>query len=355
MGYFGWCLSALAWAGLVALHYPRPHLGGDQAMGYGLGLMAGSMAMLVGLLLVAMVLIRREGMDLPVSLLPLVAAASVAVATFFFGVLRTEPAPGVLGPLRWLAVSGALIWLPGLTLAALAVFLVPFWRHQAPVWLWQWPLLATAGLSAVGLLSALTGWAAGAPARMEARAQAIRTEDAARIEQHLADIRAWQPSAGVLPLLALTGRFHEPSVRESAVARIRSVPDGEEQMRALLDHESWYPEVYTFLDGNAVTDPASMVQPLERSILRMAGDIRRQIRDANNLQSWSFDHLGIERLLRAVDGQFSPYKSALVPALRDVREAFQTPPPERFRGVRFEAARSLEKWLSRQSSPLPPQ
>lgn len=355
LGYLGWCLSALAWAGLLALHYPRPNLAGDQAMGYGLGLMAACLTLLAGLVLVAVVMIRRDGISFPMSLVPLAGAAAVAVGAFFYGVLRTEPAPGILGPLRWLAASHALIWLPGLTLAALAVFLVPSWRHQAPVWLWQWSLLATAGLSAVGLLTALTGWAAGAPARMESRVREHRMEDAARIGQHLTDIRNWEPSSGVLPLLALTGRYHEPAVREAAVARIHSLPDWESQLRALLDHAAWYPEVYTYLDGNTVTNPEGMVKPLESSIRRMAGDIRSQIRDANNLQSWSFDHMGIERLLRAVDGQFSPYKSALVPALRDVGQAFRTPPPERFRGVRFDTARSLEKWLSRHSPPIPPQ
>lgn len=344
----GWVLALLSWAGLLALHYPRPNLGGEQGMGYGLGLLACSVGFFLGLVLLTGVLARKAGWSVPWTLYALAGAGGLAVTVFVCGWLRAEAASGLPAILYRLSAAHGLIWIPGLTLGLLLpVLLVQGDPGETPLFLSR-ALGFMAGLGLLGVASWAGTWLAGLPARQAAELATYQQEDTERRQGHLADIAAWQPEQGMPLILSLTGRYHDPEVREAAVARIRAVPDWEDELVRLLGTQGHYYQVYHFLDGNTVDHPEWFIAPLEQSIRRMAGDVRTEIPRANNLQHWSFDHLGIERLTRMMDGQFAPYKPSLVPALREVARALQTTPPERFKGVRFDAARSLDQWLDSQ-------
>jgi hypothetical protein len=344
----GWVVALLSWAGLLALHYPRPNLGGEQGMGYGLGLLACSVGFFLGLELLTGILARKAGWSTPWVLYALAGAGGLAVTVFVCGWLRAEASAGMPAILYGLSAAHGLIWIPVLTLGlVLPVLLMQGGHGETPLLLWR-ALGFMAGLGLLGVASWAGTWLAGLPARQEAELATYRQEDTARRQRHLQDIASWQPEQGMPLILSLTGRYHDPEVREVAVARIRAVPDWEEELIRLLGTQGHYYQVFHFLDGNDVDHPDRFIAPLEQSIHRMAGDIRTEIPGANNLQHWSFDYLGIERLTRIMDGQFAPYKPSLVPALHEVARAFQTTPPERFKGVRFDAARSLDQWLDRQ-------
>lgn len=348
----GWIIATISWICLLFLHYPRPNLGGEQAISYAYGLFACSIGFGFGLILMTGILIWQEGLSMPIALILTAGTVAIAVTTFFCCVLLTEPASWIQGPLRWIATGGGLIWIPAFTLVAAFFWVMPGLRELAPVWLWQWPLRFTSGISAFALAIFFLGWLAGLPGRQKAEVEAHYQEEAARHQQHLAEIAAWQLKSGILPLLALTGRFHDQAVRQAAVDRVRSVEDWEQQLIKLLESEGYYYHVYTFLDGNKVENPAFFVPALQVSIKQMAIDIQMQIHNADNLQHWTFDYLGVDKLTRVIDQEFVAHKAILVPTMWEVSHAFQTKPPARFKGVAFDADRQLSKWLAGQDKTL---
>jgi hypothetical protein len=109
----------------------------------------------------------------------------------------------------------------------------------------------------------------------------------------------------------------------------------------------YHTETYTFLDGNKVEHPEKFLDPLNHSILRLAVEVRKDIKEANNLQDWYFDHFGIERLLRAIDEQFADKGLDFRPAVVQLQQALQTPPPERFKNVRFAITPIVNEWLKK--------
>lgn len=348
----GWLIATLAWICLLFLHYPRPNLGGDHAMQYAYGLFACSIGLGMGLMVMTAIFIWREALSMPIALIMMAGTVAIAVITFYCGVLLTEPASWIQGPLRWLATGGGLIWIPAISLAAAFIWVMPGLREIAPVWLWQWPLWFTSGISALALAIYLLTWMVGLPERQKALLETHNQEEAARHQQHLEEIAAWQPESGILPLLALTGRFHDQAVRQAAVHRVQSVEDWEQQLNQLLENAGYYYHVYTFLDGNKVENPAIFVSALQTSLRQMAMDIQMHIHDADNLQHWTFDYLSIDRLTRAIDQQFEAHKAILVPTMWGVSHSFQTKPPARFKGVSFDADRHLSKWLAGQDKSL---
>jgi hypothetical protein len=50
-------------------------------------------------------------------------------------------------------------------------------------------------------------------------------------------------------------------------------------------------------------------------------------------------------LLGAIDSQFSGLGVDFFPAVQKLLQALQTPPPERFKGVRFNVTGKVARWL----------
>ncbi len=125
-------------------------------------------------------------------------------------------------------------------------------------------------------------------------------------------------------------------------------PNWEAELLDLLNDKRLYREVYYFLDGNAVTHPEQFAQPLNQSILWLAETIKTDITDSNNLQHWSFDSYQIDNLLRAIDEQFLNKGVDFYPNVVKLKQALQTPPPERFKDVRFTITGVVDSWLKKQ-------
>jgi hypothetical protein len=117
------------------------------------------------------------------------------------------------------------------------------------------------------------------------------------------------------------------------------------ELLALLKDQYSYRDVYYFLEGNKVTHTKEFATALNESIPWLAETIKADITDSNNLQNWSFDMYQIENLLRAIDGQFLDKGVDFVPNITKLKDALNTTPPERFKGVRFNITGVVEAWL----------
>jgi hypothetical protein len=162
---------------------------------------------------------------------------------------------------------------------------------------------------------------------------------------HMEAIANADPNTSILTLLPFTGRYHDKDVRAAALARIKTNPQWEEELLALLDNEHYYHEVYTFLDDNETEHPERFAAPLHQSIVRLAEDVRKYIRNDNHPQNWHLEHFGIERLLRSLD-HFKGMGVDFRPAVQQVYDALSTPPPAHVKPVRFTIEPALKAWLN---------
>lgn len=347
-----WAAAAFFYVCLAAFSFSRPNLSGDNAMGYGLGIFFFGLCFAVSTLALAIVLLYKGHLD---KLLPdaqwrgalaIGGALALIAAAFFCALLKWEPHHEDIPAFVYgLAEVRAAVWLPLLALVPAFILLSEARRLAVPALVYQIPLALAIGLSLIICAGLLKGWLVADTRQQRARLEQIEQQDREQHERYLRDIEAFQPTDNLLNILSLTGRFHDEDVRTAAVAKVRAYPDWEGALLALLENEHYYHYVYTFLDGNPVDHPEAFAEPLRRSILLAAAEVRRSIPNSNNLQSWSFDHIGIERLLRAIDEQFASQGVDYRPALRELRQALDTPRPEQFKNVRFTVARELDGWL----------
>ncbi|WP_113923578.1 hypothetical protein [Cognataquiflexum aquatile] len=349
MGKHSFVLSLVFYAGLLLLNYPKPNLGGDGAMGYGLGLAflgfgfaLSSIGLFVGLARVGLF-----GYFVPDpfwrNLLAVILCVAFVITVFFSAALKWDNITEAVSFSPWLANMNSLIWFP--LLIFIPSFLVLFLGKElsfAPV-----RIFFSIGFlfSLVFTIGMLIDWLVYQSKQQKEMISQIQTQDKEQYETYMREIEGLDSTQSILGILALTGRYHDAEVREAAVAKIKSRPDWESELIGILVSEYNYHYAYDFLDGNMVDHPALFTEPVRLSILQMAADIRSAIPDSNNLQEWSFDHFGIERLLRVVDGQLAGQGMDFYPAILEVREALDTTPPERFKGVKYSVIPVLDKWL----------
>ena len=115
----------------------------------------------------------------------------------------------------------------------------------------------------------------------------------------------------------------------------------------MLKDKNTYQEAYYFLDGNKVTHPALFAEPLNQSILWLAEHVKQDIQYSNNLQDWSFADIGIDRCLNAIDQQFHNQGIDFYPNVLKLKQALETPKPERFENIEFNVTSMVNNWLEK--------
>ena len=351
LGYFFLFLSGLLWAAFVRFNASSS----PANLGYVwlavfslLGFVAAS------LVLTILVLVQGgfgwvgpgTGLRVPAVLL---AWLGVVVATgccaWFKWDHRTNTSyPGFVDGL---AEYGGQWWIPLLWLVACFLALDPGRASGLPVGVARLPFWLALGLGTVYGVGLLTGYVRGSV--RASRVEAIRYADEAyrNHQRTLKFIEKQGKGCPLLDLLVYTGRYHEEDVRQAALARIKARPDWEAQLLGLLQNRKTAYQVYTFLDGNRLDHPERLAAPLNESIARLAETIRAYIEESNNLQRWTFDHYNIDRMLRAINEQFADLGVDFYPNVLKLQQALNTPPPARFKGVRFDARHAVASWLKR--------
>ena len=334
---------------LLLLNYPRPNLGGDSAMGYGLGLAflglgfaIGSIGLFVGLTKAGVFshLVKDRFLEI---FLAVSVWLSFVLTVFFSAALRWENNPEMVTFLEWFVKVESLIWFPPLVF--IPAFLVFFLGNDVSSLFVKSFFSVGFLFSMLFALGLLIEWVSFQNKQQKEFTENAQIQDQDQHDRNLQTIEASDSSQSVILILPFSGRFHEEDIKAAAVAKIKSRPDWESELIGILVSDYYYNEVYTFLDGNPVDHPNLFTEPIRLSILKMAEDIRNAITDSNNLQEWQFEYLGIERLLRAIDEQFSGLGTDFRPALLEVRKALDTAPPERFKGVKYSITPVLDQWL----------
>jgi hypothetical protein len=356
MSYALFLLTVLSCIGLAFLTASQPSLSGDNAMGYGLGLVFFGLAFAVTSLVLTLFMLAKGNFQWVAAdrgarvVIVLLCWIFVVLTTFFCAAFKWEwhnqdhAYPEFL---RWLAVGHGQIWIPLVWFTA--CFLSLGTDVKMGMSFQKISFYASMFMGGIYTAGLIVGYL-----RESANAFAVEAADRQQQEDHwhreiMASIEAHQPTDPIVGLLTQTSQVRPADTREAALAKVKTHPHWEAEILALLSNKNTYREVYYFLDGNAVTQPDHFARPLNESILWLAATIKNDIKDSNNLQDWSFDMYQIENLLRAIDQQFLNRGVDFVPNIVQLQQALTTTPPERFKGVRFNITHVVDAWLKKRT------
>lgn len=355
IGYIFFAIAAICYVGLAVLTASKPPSGSND-MGHGLMLAFLGLGFTITSLLMTIVLLVKGsfhwlgysgGQRTTVVLL---AWLFVVLTTFFCAIFKLEwprdnnPYPQFL---HWLAVAYGQLWIPLLWLVACFLSLGANGEVIPSL-----TLMKNAFYSSLIITSVFSGGLLFGYLRDSVeQAQAATARDGARDDEWhqkgLDEIAAHKPTDPIIGLLSYSTRVRPDDTRQAAIAKIKTHPNWEADILALLTDKRSYREVYYFLDGNAVTNPGQFAKPLNESIFWLSEHIRVDLAESNNLQDWSYEWAGIDNLLAAIDSQFLNQGVDFYPNVLRLKKTLEGPRPERFKDVRFTVTRSLDSWLDK--------
>ena len=228
--------------------------------------------------------------------------------------------------MRWLVVGKVQYWLPALTFIT-ALYLLNAQRQAgvAPVWV-KFSVIAAFSVSILIGLGLFYGYVKASVQRSAAADQSSSVEFGSD-EYYLQEIQNYSYPT-IEGLLTYTHREKSKTLRDAAVAKIKTYADWETQLLNKLDrgepHEVYW--VFAFLDGNDVEHPDQFVQPVKRSIGRMTPEVKAILKDPNSL---SLGYIHLETICRVLDGHFKDSAAVFRPEMERMQQALQTHAPER--------------------------
>lgn len=351
LGYIFFGFTLVFYGGLFFINSSEPRMSGEGGMGYGLGIAALGLGFAISSLILTISVAYKGGFDWITNFRALIVGLGwlfMAVATFACVAFKWEWHEGEFPQfLRWLAKSEGQVWMPLLMLVPYFFLLNTELRASVSPNMYKIPLIIGFIVAFIVSIGLLLGWFRITAKQQTAELDSRNEREISIRNDHLQTIANHKTTDNIIYLMALTGRFHDEDIRAAAVAKVKEKPNWEDKLIELLNNKSHYAHAYTFLDGNKVEHPELFLKPLNNSILHMATEIQESITDSNNLQDWHFEHLGIERLFRAIDEQFLNKGMDFRPAVLKLQEALNTTPPERFKNVRFNVTPIVKDWLKK--------
>ena len=357
MSYFAFFLTAISYIGLAILTASKPSLLGENAMGYGLALAFWGLCFTVSSLALTITMLVRSNFQWVANdsgsrtAIVMLSWLFILLTTFFCAIFKWEwardanPYPQFL---HWLAVNHGQIWIPLLWLAACFLSINVGLRGSVSPNVVKISFYAGLLISSSYSIGLAVGYLRDSARSYEAQVASQRQQDAYWHNEVMKDIIAHKPTDPLVNLLAQTTQVRPEDTRQAAVAKVKTYPNWEAELLELLKDKRAYREVYYFLDGNAVSHPEQFAGPLNQSIVWLAETIKADITNSNNLQHWSFDSYQIDNMLRAIDEQLLNKGVDFYPNVVKLKQALQTPPPQRFKDVRFTTTDVVDSWLKKQ-------
>ena len=254
MGKFSFVLTLVFYLCLLYLNYPKPNMSGDNAMEYGLGLTFFGLGISLGSIGLFFYLSRLGVFGVLTSdpfwknFLAVILCIAFVITVFFSAALKWDNITEAVSFSPWLANMNSLIWFP--LLIFIPSFLVLFLGKEpsfSPV-----RIFFSIGFlfSLVFTIGMLVDWLVYQSKQQKEMVSQIQTQDKEQYETYMREIEGLDSTQSILGILPLTGKYHDPNVREAAVAKIKSRPDWENELIGILVSEYNYHYAYDFLDGN---------------------------------------------------------------------------------------------------------
>ena len=325
--------------------------GGDKAVGQAWSLIFSGAIFAVSAVLLFFLLARQGsfywlGQSVGLrTILTILFCCTFITTVFFAGVFSVEwHGPNTPYPvlLHLFARSGAYLWI-GILVLVPFYFLIMSPQHiSKPM---GYLLKADVVLCGIFCLLLFYGWARENYLRA---ATQVRERQAVYDEYHLKnlqEISEMGPDQDIYGLLSHSYILRPEDIREAALQKIYQRPDWENEVLAVLEDRDQYIESYYYLSGNRLDHPGLFKEPLRQSIRYLAEDSGLFLRETNNIQDWSLDHLNIAPMLQAIDHHFQGEASFFVPEVKNLYESIVKNTPEQDKKVKVSASRAIQSWL----------
>ncbi|MBK9270111.1 MAG: hypothetical protein IPM48_00815 [Saprospiraceae bacterium] len=267
-------------------------------------------------------------------------AAFVASAFWSLEYRESRNEPGFLFFMHWLAKSKMYVWLPLIVFSA-CFYLINFQIKSAhfPIWLIAQIKIGFFVSLAVGSVVLLTYgnlMIKDKINRISSRLSWIlesRKESEEEYRQALQYVEGFRESK-VDGLLKYVLAF-KPELRNKAIDKIKSIPNHEEDMLAILTNKEFeeafiYGDntqyVYAYLVENNVSDPEKFVKAL---IINLEASARRTERDLEDPYSWEMGLLNLETVCQVLDRQFKNHAQEFKPVILNIQKILSVDVPER--------------------------
>lgn len=145
------------------------------------------------------------------------------------------------------------------------------------------------------------------------------------------DLRLIENETSIIALLAKTAEDENEQIRTAALNRIKAQPNLEDELILILEQDNpWYfIWLYSFLADNKMEHPESFINPINKSIPRLAS----YLYDEALQNSWkgeaTYHLLNAEPLFRLLDEQFKNSREQFRPAIVKLKQTMNTKPAKR--------------------------
>lgn len=339
-------LATLMYALILSAAYGKtPASSGDAAGGYAMGTILFNLVLTGLLIAVAVSIAWKGGFDwikgpryllVGVGLLATMIVAALSMAVKF------EPAMHQPFAVRYLTGIAPGLF-PLVLLAAGAVLLNEPLRAAVPPAFYQIPLAIVTGISVLACAVGVVEWMGHAQKNAVARIEEMQSDQERYRQMHLAEIEANDPMVNMARILVFTDKNHHETVREKALAKVKSNPDWQAELVRMLEGDASQ-EAFTFLASNAVDDKALFAEPVNKGIRSTADWIRQSIRRSSHEAHFHEGQFAwnVERMLATAD-TFQGLGVDYLPAVREVRAALDE--PNAHKKIRFSCISTIERWI----------
>ncbi|NUQ25342.1 MAG: hypothetical protein HUU34_15455 [Saprospiraceae bacterium] len=337
-------IAALVSILLFNLIYGHHNRSGDAGVGYAWSMLIGLLAFVVCMGIVAISIgvkggyawIGTNGAMRTVWVLGGFTLSMLGVFILYTG----EGMGGLPRFLYQIVKAAPLLAILSVLLSALLLLNEPL-RANLPTFVWRLPTFIAVGFGVVALGLILSAKARNNAAISKA---AIESRDNF-LQGQLNHVDTTDVMKDMVFLLVYTDANQKKTLREKALAKIKSRPDWQEELVRRLQND-WAPEAFTFLASNEVDDKAMFVEPIRQGVLIQARLVReniRQCRDKYDLYEGKFTW-EVDRVLRTVD-KFQGMGTDYRPAVQELRKALDE--PVSFEKPKLTAKTILDKWLEK--------
>ena len=348
MTFFGNIALLLAFIGYVSLASMagKPVPGGDYGVGHAFALLFAYAAVAIGISITTALIFWKGDFGWITAkssvrnALVISGLIAVLVFSFFAAMISGGGAPWIM---RILGKSVVVWALPPLLLAEV-VLVNSSLQTLVPAVLWQWALKSTVLLSAVSCFFIIGEWLVNIPISAVQHAKMRDAEETQRHQEFLDQIAKTNAQTELVMILVFTTKYHDPEVRNAALAKIKSNPEWQQYLVSRLQ-TPWAGEVFSFLADNEVDNKALFPKAIEAGVLEMAKKFKESMLGTHTFYDGQF-YSETEDVLETI-AKFEGLGVDYAPAVRKLRKSLDTPLKPYQHGANLRCIPVLDKWLKK--------
>lgn len=348
MTFFGNLALLLAFIGYVSLvsMAGKPTPSGDYGVGYAFALLFAYAALAIGISITTSLLYWKGGFNWVSekssvrNILIIVGGISVLIFSFFAAMNGDGGAPWIIRILGKYVVVWAL---PPLLLAGV-VLVNSSLQTLVPAILWQWALKSTVLLSVASCFFIIGEWLVNIPISAVQHAKMRDNEETRRHQEFLDQIAKTNAQTELVMILVFTTKYHDPEVRNAALAKIKSNPEWQHYLVSRLQ-TPWAGEVFSFLADNEVDNKALFPKAIEAGVLEMAKKFKEGMLGTHTFYDGQF-YSETEDVLETI-AKFESFGVDYAPAVRKLRATLNTRLKPYQQGANLRCIPVLDKWLKK--------